>query len=136
MNLYNVMNEISTAVDTITGLRCKPWDQQTLTPPAALVTLPGSINYHATYGTGLQEIKDLAIVIMIGKASDRIALKRICEYAAAAGARSVKAAIEGGTYTSLSTITVTSCEFEKAMSLDDTEYLAAIFHTDITGPAT
>lgn len=135
MNLLNVMNEITAAVNTIADLRVKPWHQETLTPPAALVTLPASINYHGTYGTGVQMIEDLTVVVLVGKSSDRVALKRIAAYAAATGASSVKAAIEGATYTSLSTINVDSCEFDNP-EYDGTEYLAAIFHCSITGPAT
>lgn len=131
------MAQVGAAVDTITGLRVKAWDAQTGTAPFALVTLPAKIDYHATYGTGLQRITDLVVVVMVGKASDRVALKRVCEYVHPTGVRSVRKAIETyGSYTALDNITVTSAEFDKGLDLDGTEYLAAIFHCDVNGPAT
>jgi len=131
-----VMTEVGLAVDAITGLRVKAWSPERVMPPAALVALPAGLNYHGGYGTGLQEIKDLTVVVLVGKASDRVAFKRICEYVKASGARSVKVAIETYAYTSLDTITVTNVTFSPAEEKDGTEYLAAVFHCDITGPAT
>jgi hypothetical protein len=136
VDLFAVMGEIGTAVDQITGLRVKAWGPETVTAPAALVTLPARVNYHGGYGTGMQEIKDLTVVVLVGKASDRVALKRICEYVAASGARSVKTKIESYTYTTLDSIVVTEATFSPAEEKDGTEYLAAVFHIDITGPAT
>jgi hypothetical protein len=136
VDLFAVMGEIGTAVDQIAGLRVKAWDAQTTTPPAALVTLPASMNYHGTYGVGQQDIKDLTVVVLVGKASDRVAFKRICEYVKPAGATSVRAKIEGYTYTTCDAVTVTSVNFAPAQELDGTDYLAAVFHLDITGPAT
>lgn len=132
-----MMTQVGAAVDTITGLRVKAWDAQNGAAPFALITLPSKIDYHATYGAGMQRIADLVVVVMVGKASDRVALKRVCEYAHPTGARSVKKAIETyGSYTALDNITVTSSEFDKGLDLDGTEYLAAIFHCDVNGPAT
>jgi hypothetical protein len=136
MDLFLVMTQVGAALDTITGLNVKAWSPERVTPPAALVALPAGLNYHGAYGTGLQEIKDLTVVVLVGKASDRVAFKRICEYVKASGPRSVKTAVEGYAYTALDTITVTGVTFSPAEEKDGTEYLAAVFHIDITGPAT
>lgn len=137
MDLFNVMSQVGTAVDTITGLRVKAWDAQTGSAPMALVTLPAEIDYHGTYGAGLQVITDLGVLVLLGKASDRVALKRACEYVHPTGAKSVKKAIETyPSYTALDDITVTSAEFEREATLDGTEYLGVLFHCTVHGPAT
>jgi hypothetical protein len=137
MDLFAVMSQVELAVKTVPGLRVKAWDAQTLTPPGALVTLPRTVNYHGSYGTGLQQITDMTVVVIVGKAVDRVALKKICGYVKASGASSVKAALElYPSYTALDNITVTSVDFDGALELDGTEYLAAIFHCNINGPAT
>lgn len=129
-----MMNEVATALGGVTGLRVYPWAQKTITPPGAVLSLPDSIDYHGTYGTGQEMINDLVCVVMLGKASERAALKNLGPYVAGSGAKSVKTVLEAYAYTTCHTLTVTSVEFPE-MTLAGVEYLAALFHIDIVGTA-
>ena len=132
MNLDAVAGELAAALKTITGLRVPAWGVETIQPPAAVIALPERINYDATYGRGSDRIPDLAVVVLVGKPDQRTARKTIAAYADGSGTKSVKAKLEAYTYTTCDSVTVVWAEFDTARYAG-TDYLAAIFHLDITG---
>jgi hypothetical protein len=132
VNLFNVMTEIDTALDTIAGLRSYPWAQGSISPPAAVQLLPDEIDYHGTYGAGQMVIKDHVIVLMIGRSSDRAATKLISDYVAPTGVKSIKAKLETYAYTTCDVVNVDRVEFD-TVTVGTGNYLAALFHTTITG---
>lgn len=127
------MGEVAAAADTISGLRVYAWGARSVTAPAAMVTLPEEIIYDSTYGRGLDDIRDLILIVLVGQADARMATKNLAAYAAGAGAKSIKAAVDGYAYTEADSVTVTRCTFE-TVTLAKTDYLAALFHINITGP--
>jgi hypothetical protein len=131
MNLTDVSEELVTALSGITGLRAYAWARNSITPPAALVMLPESIEYDQTYGRGSDRIV-LNVELCIGKADNRAGYAEIKPYANGSGSKSIKATLEGGTYTSCHSVTVQSAEFA-VLEWADTSYLGAIFTVLIVG---
>jgi hypothetical protein len=134
VDVYAVRDEIATTLKTITGLRAYAWAQGTVAAPAALPGWPDRVDYVGTYGRGQSRIPDLPLLVVVGKASERIAAKRLGEYVAESGAKSIPAKLEGraGSWTSCDVVTVSWVGFPAA-SIAGVDYLAAEFHLDITG---
>lgn len=132
MNIEQVAEELRTALGTIAGLNVADWGVQRVHPPAALVSLPERVDYDQTYGRGSDQLSDVVVLVLVARPADPEARKAIAAYADGSGARSVKAAIEAGAYTSCDEVHVTSAEFD-VVTYAGTEYLAAMFHLDITG---
>jgi hypothetical protein len=132
VNLEAVAAELSTALETITGLRVPPWGIERISPPAAVIALPERIDYDSTYGRGSDRWPDLAVIVLVGQPAARSARKAIAAYADGSGAKSVKVAIEAHTYTACDSVRVAWAEFDTA-KYAGTDYLACIFHLDITG---
>lgn len=134
MDLQAVREELCTVLKTITGLRAYPWAQGTIAAPAALPGWPDEIVYNGTYGRGMTHVPDLPLLVLVGKASERAAAKRLGEYVSDTGAKSIPAKLEGraGLWVSCDTVTVDSASFE-SVALAGVEYLAVEFHLDIVG---
>jgi hypothetical protein len=134
MNLDDVAEEIRSALKTITGLRVPEWGVQTVVSPAALVGLPVRIDYDETYQRGSDRYPDLEVYVLVGKPEARAARTALAKYAAGAGSKSVKQAVESYAFTSCDkdSVRVASCEFEE-VKYAGVPYLAAIFHLDIIG---
>lgn len=132
MNLEAVAGELALALKTITGLRVPPWGVESISPPAAVIALPERIDYDGTYGRGSDRFPDLGVVVLVGQPEQRASRKAIAAYADGSGAKSVKAKLEAYTYTTCDSVRVAWAEFDTARYAG-TDYLAAIFHLDITG---
>lgn len=92
MNPTSVRTGLSTALDTITGLRCFDYVPDSLSPPAAVVE-PIEIIYDEAMSRGLDFYRCFILVI-VGRMSDRSSQDRLDAYVAGSGASSVKAALE------------------------------------------
>lgn len=132
MNLNDVADELAGRLETIAGLRVSGHPPASVSPPAGIVSYPERVDFDATYGRGMDRIPDWPVMVVVGKATDRAARERIYEYTSATGANSIKAVIEGGTYTTFAEVRVATVEFD-VVSIAATEYIAAIFHLDIAG---
>lgn len=131
MNLANVMDAVSTRIDTITGLRCHPYPPGSVTPPAGIVSYPERIDFDETYGRGMDRMS-LPLVLVVGKVSDRAARDALGAYCNGSGAKSVKAVLESGTYTAFDSLRVASIEFD-VVSIGGVDYMAGLFTLDIAG---
>lgn len=131
MNLELVMDEVATRLDTITGLRVQPQPPERLTPPAGFVGYPETIEYDLTYGRGSDKIT-LPVVIVEKLTPARSVRKRLTDYVAGAGAKSVKTVLEGGTYTQFHVITVQRVDFD-TVKIAGVDMLAAVFTCEIQG---
>ena len=134
MDLAAVMEEIATSVRGVSGLagRTFAYPPPTVTGLAGIVSYPDRIDYDQTYGRGMDMIRDLPVLIVVGKATDRTARDRVAQYAAGSGALSVKAAVEADPHTSFDDIRVTSCEFD-VVTIASVDYISALFRMDIAG---
>lgn len=134
MNVADVMDEVAAALATITGLKVHPGPVGSVTPPAAIIGYPGPWTYDETYGRGMDSMA-LPLVVLVGRPLDVSTRDRLAAYIDGAGAQSVKAAVEGGTYTACDTVRVAGGDtdtYEHA----GVPYLAAVFDLDITGSGT
>lgn len=131
MIIGDVMDQVGDQLDTITGLRVFRYPPGSVTPPAAVVSYPDNLEYDATYGRGMDRLT-LPVVLVVGKASDRATRDAITQYAAGAGAKSIKAVLEVGVYTAFDTLRVKDAEFD-VISIGGTDYMAAVFTIDISG---
>lgn len=130
MDLDTVMTEIGTALDGISGLRIAVAGEKVV-PPAAWVRWPGSITFDGTYGRGSDSM-ELDAVVVVGRTVDRSTRKALAAYCKGSGSSSVKAAVDGGTYTAAHSVTVTGVEFD-VVDVAGIDYVAAIFSIDVVG---
>jgi hypothetical protein len=132
MDLGAVMQQVADRIDTIPDLRVFAYPADKISPPAAIVTYPGTLAYDASYGRGMDHIPDLTVVLLVGKVSARASRDLITKWVKGSGANSIKAVVESGTYTAFDTVRVTEVTFD-VIAIAAVEYLAATFTLDIAG---
>jgi hypothetical protein len=125
------MDQVTTRLDTIAGLRCFGYPPDSITPPAAIVTYPEEITFDSTYGRGADTVT-LPVIVAVGKVHDRATRNLVDAYLAGSGAASIKAVIEAGTYTAFDSVRVIRAEFD-IVTIGSGDYLAAVFDLDIIG---
>lgn len=131
MNLADVMDQVATQLDTISGLRVYAYPADSVAPPAAIVSYPKEYEYDATYGRGSDRIS-LPVVVVAGKVSDRASRDALGAYVDGSGTSSVKAVLESASYTAFDELRVTGVEFDTVL-IAGTNYIAALFTLDIAG---
>lgn len=131
MNFATVMDQIGAALETIPGLRVYPWTANKITPPAAIVDLPDTINYDETYGRGTDRCV-ITVTVAVGGISARASRDKIAQYANGSGPHSVKAAIEAHTFTACDTPAVPAAEFV-VVTFAAVQYLGAQFNIEVHG---
>jgi hypothetical protein len=132
VNPTTVRQGLSTALDTITGLRCFDYGPDSLAPPAAVIE-PLEITFGVAMANGLDYYKGFVLII-VGRMSDRSSQDRLDAYLASSGASSVVAAIEsdrtlGGI---CSTLQVTEA-LPRSVVVSGVEMTAYRFEVDIYG---
>jgi hypothetical protein len=133
VDLYAVATEVGTALATVTPkLRLYPYGTAKIEAPAAVFTLPESIDYHQAYGNGAARITDAAVLVMVRDNVRREAFKSLAGFVRPTGAASIKAALEGYAWTSCDALTVTRVDFD-ILGMAGADYLTALFHLDIFG---
>ncbi|MFE9748452.1 hypothetical protein ACFYOT_26395 [Saccharothrix saharensis] len=131
MNLADVMDELGTALEAIEGLRVHPYYADRIAPPSAVVGWPDPLDYDATMGRGADRVT-LPVYVLVGKVDARSARDRLAVYLDGSDSKSVKAALDNGTYTACDSVTVTSATVE-SISVAGVEYLGGVFQVDIFG---
>lgn len=133
MDLFSVATEVGAALATITPrLRTYPYGTVKVEAPAAVFTLPDSIDYHQAYGTGAEKVTDAAVLVMVRDGVRRESFKSLAGYVRPTGGASVKAALEAYAWTTCDTVTVTRVDFD-ILGMAGADYLTALFHIDIFG---
>ena len=132
MNPTAVRTGLSTALDTITGLRCFDYVPDSLSPPAAIVE-PLEIEYGTAMANGLNRVTAY-VLIVVGRMSDRSSQDRIDAYVNTSGASSVVAAIEadptlGGACSTLQVLRAAP----RSVVVSGVEMTAYRFEVDIYG---
>lgn len=133
MNLADVMDEVGKAMQAITGLRVVPFPGASITPPAGYVSYPQSVDYDETYSRGVDQITDLAIVLLAGDVYTKGARDLVAAWASGDGPKSVKKAVEAWPWTTCDDVTITACEFD-GETISGVLYLAAHFKATVVGP--
>lgn len=134
MNITAVREELATLLANVTGLRAFAWPNSSTPPPVAVVMLPTRLDFDATYQRGSDQV-DLDVVVYVGRTDQRSSYDLISEYCAGSGSKSVKAALEAGTYTSFDSLRVRDVEFG-VVTVAAIDYLAATFGLDVIGDGT
>lgn len=132
MTPTGVRQGLTTALDTISGLRCFDYVPDSLAPPAAVVE-PLEITYHEAMQNGLTYYRAF-ILIIVGRMADRSSQDRLDAYLTTTGATSVKAALEadrtlGG---ACSTLAVTAA-LPRQVVVSGVEMTGYRFEVDIYG---
>jgi hypothetical protein len=132
MNPTAVRAGLSTALDTIAGLRTFDNVPDSLSPPAAVVE-PVEVTFDEAMQRGLDMYRAYVLVI-VGRMSERSASDRLDAYLAGSGASSIKAAIEadktlGG---ACDTLQVTEAN-PRTVTVSGVEMLSYRFGVDIYG---
>lgn len=135
MKLGDVMDELADAVRTVPSLqgRTYAWDVQSISAPAAFVPFPEG-TFDLTYQRGMDRI-NLNVVVVVDAVDSRSSRDRMLAYMSGDGAESIKAAVEGYTYTALDSVRVESVSIEEYI-IEDIPLVAAIFPCDIIGSGT
>lgn len=131
MILTDVMDEIGNALETIDGLRVRPYTEQRVTPPAAMVTLPTRIDYDITTARGSDELL-LPVIIFVGRVDAGSSHRALGLYADGSGDRSIKRVIEAHTASAYDFAHVKDAQF-LVMAVAGVELLTATFRVRIVG---
>lgn len=131
MNIADVMDELGTALDTIDGLRVFPYWADRVTPPAAVVAWPDPVTYDETFGRGMDKIT-IHVFVIVGRFDARSTRDRLAKYLDGSGGDSIKATLDGGTYTSCDSVTVQQAVVDSYI-VAGTEYLGSDFTLLIVG---
>jgi hypothetical protein len=131
MIVGTVMDQIGSRLDTIDGLRVHAYEKDEIQVPAGLVSLPGMINYQTTFGPGYCQLT-IEVTILVSKVDDKIRRDKIAPYADSRGSRSVRAVLEGGTYTAFDSLEVRTGRF-LVVNIAGDDYLAFVVAIDIIG---
>lgn len=128
-------DEVRTALKTITGLRVPTFGDVDAHPPFAVILDPDALVYDATYKRGFDKYGDVEIALCIDNQSERAARRAAGEYAAGAGAKSVKAAIhnyqQSPGFVAIDRIRVTKAQFYPGATWGSTNVFLIIFSADI-----
>jgi len=131
MNVSDIYDELATALGGISGLRVFPYWADRITPPSAVVGWPDTIAYDKSFGRGSDAL-ELSVYVLVGKVDARSSQTALAAYLDGSGSASVKAALDGGTYTACDSVTVTQARVE-VMAVAAVDYLTAIFTVSIYG---
>lgn len=135
MIVVDVMAEIGTKLDTISGLRVFPYWADDVPTPAAIVALPDEITFDETYGRGADRIV-IPVLVLVAAISDRTGHKEASAYMDGSGASSVKAKLDStntNTYTSCDVVRVASAENSRYKSVAGVTLLGVNFTVEIFG---
>ena len=132
LDLNAVMDALGARLVGVTGLRVYDYASDSANPPAAIVSLPSTIEYDAVMGRGADRIV-IPVTVLVGKVSERTARDRLGAYIAGTGASSIKAAIEGSDPTLggvAQTVRVTNASVD-VVTIQAIDYLGASFDVEV-----
>lgn len=132
MNLSLVMDEIADQIRTIDGLQVIAFPARSVIPPAAIIDFPDSYTFDATHGRGA-DVLTIPVFVIAGKVWDERTRDTLSGFVDGSGDDSIKAVIEGGTYSAFDTADVTEVEFTEIV-LAGNSYFGAKFTVQIAGP--
>lgn len=94
MSLQEIVEALAASLDGITGLRVYPHVPGALSPPAAIVQLPRTIDFDLTFARGADTYL-FPVMVLVGAADDRAAHINLARFLDASGPSSIKAALDG-----------------------------------------
>lgn len=131
INVSTVMDGLGVRLATISGLRVFDFVPDSFSPPAAIISLPGTVEYDLTMARGADR-GSFQVYLLVGKVSDRSARDQLAAYLAGTGSLSVKAAVEAGkTLGGAAQSTRVTSASVQVVSSAGTDFLAAVFDVDV-----
>lgn len=124
LNLATLLGEVETALDTISGLRVSDTIPERIAPPIAVCTL-GQVAYDQSFD-GSMDV-EVEVTVIVGRQSIRSGQTDLYGYMAPTGSGSIKAAIEGGTYTQDVAVRVTGVPGLIDIDVAGGSYIGATF---------
>lgn len=121
------MDQIGTALSTVTGLRVFDFPAKSAQPPFAIVDLPDRIDFDAAMVRGKDRLT-LNVIVCVADVVDRASRDAIAAYAKGTGTGSIKTVLESATIGD--SCRVTSVEFRPVIMAGST-YLGAVFALDV-----
>ena len=91
-DLANIRAGLAANIAVITGIQVSPYTLANPTPPCVEI-VPADVEYDRTFGDGVDKL-NITVRVFVGMANEISAQKRLDEYLASSGAKSIKAAIE------------------------------------------
>jgi hypothetical protein len=131
MILIDVMDQLGEALDVIDGLRVKPYTEQRINPPQAMVNLPRTYKYDLTKCRGSDDI-EIPITVYVGRYDAESSRNALGQYVDGSGGLSVKEAIETHTCSAYDIAHVLDVQF-LISTVTSVEYLAATFRVRLIG---
>ncbi|HEY5880108.1 MAG TPA: hypothetical protein VIU11_14455 [Nakamurella sp.] len=131
MILTDIMREMGIALAAIPGLRVKPYTEQRISPPQAMVNLPQTYTFDSTMGRGSDDIR-IPVVVYVGRFDAESSINAIAQYVDGKGGKSVKEAIEAHKCAAYDIAHVIDVQFIIS-TVSSTEYLAATFRVRVVG---
>jgi hypothetical protein len=130
LDLPAIMEGLSTALGSIDGLRSFAYPPDSVSPPAAVVTLP-EVDFDSTMARGSDRL-EIVVAVLAGRVSERSAVPLLAGYMSGSGSSSVKAAIEadvtlGGVAHSTRVLTADP----RPMTVGSVEYFGAEFNVEV-----
>lgn len=132
MDFTKLADEIGDALDTITGLRVFRYPSDDLHPPAAVVGFPDEVVFDETYGRGM-DTATIPVFVVVGRVSDRKSAEKLLAYWAGSGTSSVKAVVDGASYTAADVVRVARAQPTDAFTMAGTTYIAVQFTLEVAG---
>ncbi len=131
MSISGIRAGLATNLGTIAGLRTSETVPDQAAPPIAIIDLE-SIEYHDAMVNGLTTFV-FRVQVIVGRASEREAQRKLDQYAEATGASSVKSAIESDKSLNgnCQTLIVNSMPSVGSLQMNDQTYLAAEFSVQV-----
>ncbi len=135
MDLDRVMDDLAGKLRTLEGLGGRVFEYppgEVTATPAGIVTYPDKIDFDQTYGRGMDILRGVEVLIIVGEPTKKSTRKQIAGYVAGDGPRSVKAALESKPRHAFDDLQVIDADFD-VVKIAGVDYLAAIFRMDIAG---
>jgi hypothetical protein len=125
--LGGIRTGLATRLATISGLRTSSFIPDQINPPVAVV-MPSRISFDRAMHRGLDEY-EFTVVVLVGRADERIAQTLLDDYCNPTGTSSIKTAIEGDRTLGgvVSDCRVAEMRGISSVLVGDTTYLTAEF---------
>lgn len=131
MDVNAVVAELAEALQGIVGLRVFGYVPGTVNPPAVIIPPPPSVTFDDTFGRGADTLT-FEMYVIAAPDPDRSGTAVLNGFLSGSGDTSIKAAIEGATYSEFDSVRVVSAE-AGPMTIGGIDYLGAMFTLDIIG---
>jgi hypothetical protein len=133
MNLADLLDEIWEVLEGIPGLNVSDDGPGSAAggTPAPHLELPALV--YGQYGSGLDAIPDLGLVVVFGPANNELVYRQALEAASTSGARSIPLALKNATFTACHTLRVAGADPLTIEQRGGNLALAYEFHLHITG---